>query len=48
MNLIFEVEGPDTWQLVMGKDPTQLSSNAQATMFTYHTALENLLIGMEK
>ena len=27
----FEVEGPDTWQLVTGKDPSWVSSNAQAT-----------------
>ena len=31
MNLNFDVEGPDTWQLVTEKDPIQVSSKAQAT-----------------
>ena len=46
MNLNFEVEGPNTWQLVTGNDPSQLSSNAQAAYFAKHSALENLLLGM--
>ena len=31
MNLNFAVEGPNIWQLVIGKDPTWVSSNGQAT-----------------
>ena len=27
----FEVEGPETWQVVTGKDSSWVSSNAQAT-----------------
>ena len=33
MDLNFEVEGPDTYQLVTGKDSSLVSSNAQATYF---------------
>ena len=29
--LSFEVVGPDTWQMVIGKDPSSVSSNAQTT-----------------
>ena len=41
MNLNFEVGGPETSQLVTGKDPSSVSSNGQATKFFKHTALEN-------